>query len=255
MPGEFEKYAVYWVPKNPDALAKFGVSWTGWCAERGEHRPRDAFRSIDLDVPAITRQVWRHGFHGVIQAPFRLQAGSGRFALEHALGRVIEESVAFQMPDLCLAVVGGSVAALVPHQSCAALTALVDRVGEAMTPLDAAPAPNGIVTGDVDSLVQLPAADAHRFHMPLTDQLPLELAFQAMEALKPLLEPLMGKPRHLHDVALMGDPGEGRPLRVLQRYILRDTPRQLGANPMPCQGPHMLAPMFSDPTAGTGLAI
>jgi hypothetical protein len=255
MPGEFEKYAVYWVPKSPDALARFGVSWTGWCAERGEHRTRGEFRGIDIDIPAITRQVWRHGFHAVIQAPFRLQAGRGRFAVEHALERVIGENVAFRMPDLRLAVVGGSVAALVPHQSCAALAALVARVGEAMAPLDAAPAPDGIVIEDAEPLVQLPAADAHRFHMPLTDRLPLEVAFQVMEKLQPLLEPMMGEPRRLHDVALMGDPGEGRPLRVLQRYDLSDTPRQLGANPMPCRGPHMLAPMLSDPMLGTELAI
>jgi hypothetical protein len=265
MSGEFERYAVYWVPKSSDALAQFGVSWTGWCAEQGAHRPRGEFRGVAADIPAITRQVWRHGFHAVIKAPFRPQAGRGRFSVEHALGRVIDEIVAFRLPRLRLAVIGGSVAALVPHRDCAALGALVARVGEAMTPLETAngfaealapaPTPDGVVREDIDSLVQLPAADAHRFHMPLTDRLPLETAFQVMEKLQPLLEPMLDEPRRLNDVALMGDPGEGRPLRVLQRYALSDTAVLLGANPMPCHGPHVLAPMLNDPMTATDIAI
>lgn len=265
MSGEFEKYAVYWVPKRADALARFGVSWTGWCAEQGEHRTRGEFPGVAVDIPAVTRQVWRHGFHAVIKAPFRLRAGRGRFSVEHALDQVIDEIVAFRLPRLRLAVIGGSVAALVPHQNCAALGALVDRVGEAMAPLDAiphdlvAPAPDGNAAGnngkDAESLVQLPVAEAHRFHMPLTDRLGLETAFEVMEELRPLLEPMLGEPRRLHDVALMGDPGEGRPLRVLQRYELSDTPRRRGANPLPCHGPHVLAPKLGSPMAETELAL
>jgi len=276
MSGEFEKYAVYWLPKSTDALARFGTSWTGWCAEQGEHRPRGEFPGVAVDIPAVTRQVWRHGFHAVIKAPFRLQTGHGRFWVEHALEQVIDEIVAFRLPRLRLAVIGGSVAALVPHQNCAALGTLVARVGEAMAPLDAAPhdlaapangfagaqAPAldghaaGIVGEDIESLVQLPVAEAHRFHIPLTDQLGLETAFEVMEQLRPLLEPMLDEPRRLHDVALMGDPGEGRPLRVLQRYDLRDTPQRRGANPLPCHGPQVLVtPMLNDPMAATELAI
>ena len=182
---------------------------------------------------------------------------------------MIDEIVAFRLPRLRLAVIGGSVAALVPHQNCAALGALVARVGEAMAPLDMAPtngfaeaqapAPGGNaagITGEgVESLVQLPVAEAHRFHMPLTDQLGLETAFEVMEQLRPLLEPMLDEPRRLHDVALMGDPGEGRPLRVLERYDLSSTPVRRGANPLPCHGRHVLAPMLSDPMTETEIAL
>ncbi len=255
MSGEFEKYAVYWVPKHADALARFGTSWTGWCAERGEHRPRGEFPGVSAAVPAITRQLWRHGIHAVIRAPFRLQDGRGRFSVEHALELAIEESVAFRLPNLRLAVIDGSVAALVPQEDCAALGALVARVGEAMAPLETPPDDAAPANGFAEALVQLPATDAHSFHIPLTDRLPLDVAFRVMEELQPLLEPMMGASRRLHDVALMGDPGEGRPLRVLQRYDLSDTPVQRGANPMPCHGPHMLAPMLADPMALADAAI
>jgi len=270
MSDEFAKYAVYWVPKSPDALAQFGVAWTGWCAERGEHRARGEFFDIAVDIPAITRQVWRHGSHAVVKAPFRLRAGRSRFSVEHALERVIDRTVAFRLPHLRLAVIGGSVA-LVPDQSCSALDDLVAGVGEAMAPLDAAthdlaapangfaeaqaPAPVGITGEDIDSLVQLPAADAHRFHMPLTDQLGLEIAFEVMAELQPLLEPMLGAARRLHDVALMGDPGGGRPLRVLQRYDLSATPLQRASSAMPCQGPHVLVPTLGDRMTETDIAV
>ncbi len=66
---------------------------------------------------------------------------------------------------------------------------------------------------------------------------------------------MLDEPRRLHDVALMGDPGEGRPLRVLQRYDLSDTPVRRGANPLPCHGPKVLAPKLGSPMAGTELAL
>ncbi|MCH8948156.1 MAG: hypothetical protein IH789_11120 [Acidobacteria bacterium] len=62
------------------------------------------FPGVAVDIPAVTRQVWRHGFHAVIKAPFRLRAGRGRFSVEHALDQVIDEIVAFRLPRLRLAV-------------------------------------------------------------------------------------------------------------------------------------------------------
>ena len=272
MSDEFERYAVYWVPKRSDALARFGVSWTGWCAEQGEPRARGEFRGVSINIPVVTRQIWRHGFHAVIKAPFHLGPGRSRFSVEHALWGLIEESVSFRLPRLRLAVVGGRVA-LVPRQNCSALDALVARIGDAMAPLDGAqangfaeapaPAPDGVAVGitggiageDIESLVQFPAVDAHRFHMPLTDQLALEMAFEVMEELRPLLTPMLDEPRRLHDVALMGDPGEGRPLRVLERYDLRDTPLRKASSALPCHGPHVLAPMLSNGMAKSDIAV
>ena len=101
----------------------------------------------------------------------------------------------------------------------------------------------------------MPATDAHRFLIPLTDRLPLEVAFRVMEELQPLLEPVMGASRRLHDVELMGDPGEGRPLRVLQRYDLRDWPLRQASNAMPCYGPDVLMADFNDPLVRSEIAI
>ena len=266
---EFEKYALYWVPKRDDALARFGASWTGWCAEQGEPRARDTLRSFSFDIPAITRQLRGHGLHAVFKAPFRLGQGRSRFSLEHILAQVVENCVSFPLPRLRLAVVDGSVA-LVPDQNCTALGDLVARIGAAMAPLEVAgptngfaeapamtpaAAPRGISACNSETVIQLPIVAARRFQMPLTDQLDAAMAFNVKEALEPVLEQILDQPRHLQDVALMGDPGEGRPLRVLQRYELRDTPLRQASSALPCQGPHVLVSMFSGPIAKTDIAI
>lgn len=244
---DFERYAVYWVPRRPDPLARFGTSWMGWCAERGEHRPRGEFAGLTADVAAVTRTLCRHGLHGVIRAPFRLAPGRSRFAVEHVLDEVAGETVSFRLPRLELAVVDGCVA-LLPGRSTGALATIVTRLTEALTPLAAEPRANGFAgsappTGGDPALVSLRAAEAHRFHLPLTDPQPIERAHALKEALAPLLAPMLDTPRSLSEIALMGDPGSGRPLRVLQCYELLDWPLRPGANALPCYGREVLAPM------------
>jgi hypothetical protein len=250
MSDEFERYAVYWVPKRADSLGRFGISWTGWCAKNGEPRLRGAFRDITFDIPVITRRIRRHGLHAVIKAPFRLGAGRSRFSLEHFLDQEVEDSVAFPIPRLHLAVVDGSVV-LVPQKNSPALRDLIAGIDNAITPLEAATATNGFaeakviaLRGNADPLVQFPTAPAHRFQIPLTDQLGLEIAYEVLQQLEPLLKPILDEPRRMHDIALMGDPGGGRPLRVLQRYDLHDMPPRKASSAMPCLGPDVLVPMF-----------
>jgi hypothetical protein len=265
MAGEFERYAVYWVPKRVDPLAQFGISWTGWCAEQGEPRTLGSFGGFGLNIASITRHTRRHGLHGVVKAPFALGDGRSRFSLEHSLGRLVEESVSFKLPRLELGVVDGRVS-LVPKPNFPALGELVSRIDEALAPLGSGGPASGFaespVTGlgtararDADAIVQLPAGEAHRFHVPLTDPLGVETAFQVMENLRPILEPALEHPRRIQDLALMGDPGGGRPLRVLLRYDLRDTPLRKASSALPCQGPEMLVPTFDGRFVKTDIAI
>ncbi len=238
MLGEFERYAVYWVPKRDDALARFGASWMGWCAERGVRRPRTMLAGISIDIPTVTRQLWLHGFHAVLKAPFCPRDGRGRFSVEHVLGRLSEDSSAFELPRLQLAVVQRRVV-LVSTQSCPALDDLITRIGGAMAALDPAATDNG-ASSTTGRVVQFPAVSAHRFLLPLTDPLDPEAAREVLEALQPIVEPMLAQPRRLHDVALMGDPGGGRPLRVLELYELLDQPRRNMSGALPVPGPDVL---------------
>ena len=69
MMNDFERYAIYWVPAQPDTLCKFGCSWMGWCAELGEPRKRRGIVGLTDDIAAATRRVWRHGLHARIAGP------------------------------------------------------------------------------------------------------------------------------------------------------------------------------------------
>ena len=239
---DFERYAVYWVPRRPDPLGPFGDDWTGWCAEYGEHRPRSDFPGL----PALTSKLCRHGLHGVIHAPFRLAPGRSRFALEDALDEIAEETVAIRLPHLELAVVEGRVA-LVPSRCPDALAMLVGQVTEMLAPLVEPAEAEGVAEAAVPqsaapSLVPF-RVPAHRFHVPLTDARPLEEAHALRDALAPVVEPLLGAPRSVATITLMGDPGAGRPLRSLQDYALLESPLRPGAGALPSHGPQVLAPM------------
>lgn len=244
---EFDQYAVYWVPRRPDPLAPFGSAWTGWCAEDGEHRSRTEFDDRVPDLAEITRDLCRHGLHGVIAAPFRLAPGRSRFSVEHVLDEIAEQTVSFRLPRFELAVVDGRVA-LVPQHSSGSLAALMTRLTDALAPLAARPAAQGFgekpAPGEWDAaVVALRPGAQHRFHVPLTDPQPLEGAHALKETLAPLVEQLLGAPRSVSEIALMGDPGGGRPLRVLQSYGLLNWPLRPGARALPSLGPQVLAPM------------
>lgn len=238
---DFERYAVYWVPQRPDPLGPFGDDWTGWCAEHGEHKPRSDFPNL----PALTRKLCRHGLHGVIHAPFRLAAGRSRFAVEDVLDEIAEETVAIRLPRLELAVVEGRVA-LVPRPCPDALSPLVGRVTEMLAPLVEPDADEGFAEAGApaggDSLVAF-RAQAPRFHVPLTDARPIEVAHALKETLAPIAAPLLEAARSLSVITLMGDPGGGRPLRSLQEYTLLESPLRPGADALPSHGPQVLTPM------------
>ena len=262
MCNEFERYAVYWVPRWPDPLARFGTAWTGWCAERGEVRPRGSFPEIAVDreadaagtveLAAVSRKLWRHGLHGVIRAPFALAPGRSQFSVEHVLDDLAEALASVPLPRLEVAVVEGRVA-LEPAKSASALSALVAEVVDGLEPLAARAETHDGADGFAEAPVQLagggaellpfPNVRAARFHVPLTDALPIGRAHALRDALAPVLAPMLGAPRRLSELALMGDPGGGRPLRVLERYALREWPHRRVAAALPCQGPDVLAPM------------
>jgi len=261
MVDEFDRYAVYWVPERSDALARFGCSWSGWCPDQGEHRRREGLASFPFDVTRLTARLWRHGFHGVIKAPFALAGSGDRWVVEREVEELAEELAPFTMPGLQVAVVDGRVA-LVPETSCPSLPALVGRVERALAavadvaaPMASRPAAVAAAASERGRIIQLPAPALYRFHVPLTDRLEVDEAFAVARALDPVLRPLLARTRRLRDLALMGDPGDGRPLRVLRRYELCGAGLRGIASALPTHGPQMLAPGLNDRALEADIAI
>ncbi len=241
MSDAFERYAVYWVPKRADALAHFGVAWTGWCSDQGELRKLGLFRDLSFEPATVTRKLRRHGLHGLLRAPFALAQGRSLFALETALQQRIDGALSCPIPRFNVAVIGGRVS-LVPEECDNRLGTVVDRIDEAIDLLAStrAHARPGFGGPAADDVVQLPSGAAHRFHVPLTDRMDVNDAFRLVAEIEPLVADLLDVPRRLTDIALMGDPGGGRRLRILQRYDLRSTPAPTATSAMPVEGPNTL---------------
>jgi hypothetical protein len=263
MSSDFEKYAVYWMPDTRDSLARFGCAWTGWCADEGHHGDRSRFGDLAVDIPAITRSTGRYGLLAPIKAPFRLAPGCSDFALQRTLRELSETAAGFPLPRLRLAVIDGRVA-LVPRRAEPAVGQLLDGICDGLARLDATAPERGFAdagpqeeftVSESGPVVQLPTAEQHRFNMPLTDRLELDVAFRVLRELQSHLAPIMEEPRVVHDVALVGDPGGGRKVRILQRFELRRASVRHVSDAMACSGPHMLAPHFGERVAASDIAV
>jgi hypothetical protein len=242
MMDDFERYAIYWVPAQPDTLCKFGCTWMGWCAELGEPRKRRGTVGLTDDIAAATRRVWRHGLHARIAGPFQLRHRTGLWQIEDALQPVADELDTVPLPPLELAVIGGQVA-LVLSSPSRELAKVVARVEEAIAPVAIgalAGGTPGIRLGGAGAVSQLPVSPAYRFYLPLTDAIDLGTAFRIRDELAPRIEAVLSRPRRFTDLALIGDPGDGRPVRVLQRFRLCEDFASRTASVLPSYGPETL---------------
>lgn len=242
MTGDLERYAICWVPPPSDSLCKFGCSWMGWCAELGEARERRAVVGFTDDIVAATRRISRHGLHARIAGPILLRGRVGLWQIEDALQPIADELAAVTLPPFELAVIRGQVA-LVPRSPSRELTELVARVEDAIAPVTtgaAAPEATTDRCSGAGAVSQLPASPLHRFHLPLTDTIDLGTAFRIRDELAPRLEQVLTRPRRFAELALMGDPGDGRPVLVLGRFALREDVASRTASVLPSFGPETL---------------
>jgi hypothetical protein len=256
-----ERYAVWWLPRPGSALAQFGVDWTGWCPDRGTTHVRRALAVLSRSRAGVPGAVRLRGLHATIRAPFRLAFGRSAWALETALAELAGSTSPIRLPRLRLAVDDDRVV-LAPMRVDEAVTSLLSAVAETVrrfqaghedSPLTGA----GAVTATGIVLANAPPGHPHshrsatRFRIPLTDRLDRQATAGVISDLAPLLAPIMARPQPLTELALVGDPGRGRPWRLLERFILDteagDSPAQMPAG-MDFRGPSLLTPLVS----GTG---
>ncbi|MEO1599392.1 MAG: DUF1045 domain-containing protein [Pseudomonadota bacterium] len=237
----YERYALYWVPTPDQAISRFGLDWTGWCAETGEYHRRRPVAGAAKTAGLSAGETARHGLHGVLAAPFALAPGRNVWTLEQVIDHVAGASPTIRVPSLRATVIAGRVA-LVPLRPLEMLDGLIGRTRAALyglTEREPEPAPSALRVETGNGTTEM---TADRFHIPLTDQLDAGMAEAKLEVAEALLERLNFAPFRIGDVALMGDPGAGRPLRVLRRYTLaaaEPTPARLGG--LETRGPQLLA--------------
>lgn len=238
-----ERYAIWWVPRPGTGLARFGVEWTGWCADRGVAHARPEACDLPQPRPGVPGTARLRGLHATIGAAFRPAEGRSIWAIERALGELAARTAPIRLPQLSVEVAEGRVVLALSRPDEAVAT-LLSATAEAIRSLRVRP--------EFEALAGPPCAIAPatatargpmRFQMPLTDRVAGAAALAA--DLAPVLASLLAYPRVMADIALAGDPGGGRPWRLLERFGLEgDGAGSAAPSPdgMGWRGPDLLAP-------------
>jgi len=232
MPGAYHRFAVCWHPPADTALAEFGRAWTGWCAERGEiARP---WRGWPVEIRQGGPAYGLLGLTAMLRAPFALAVRRSHWALERLLDEIAVDARIVRLPRLGFDVTDGRL-----HLRTAAAAPDVDRlagrIATGVRLMQSVPgpvrlAPRRPVPGGAG-----PASAPRRLTIPLTGRIGADRAQALQDDLAPVLEPVLAERHVLADLALMGDPGFGRPWRLLERYRL-GAGRGMPAGSLACYG-------------------
>lgn len=256
---ECARYAIWWVPHPDSGLARFGAEWTGWCADCGIAQARRMPAALTESGFEVPERLRRRGLHAPIGTAFRPAPGRSVWALGGALAALAGRTAPILLPRLRLDIRDGRVV-LVSSRPVEALAQLLAAAAETVCPLQVTPEyatlkgagrqgrESLVLTDDGRALI-----DARRrpraplcFHLPLTGR--IANAEDVAEALSPVLEPILAHAVTISDIALAGDPGGGRPWRLLERFTLDgDKSGVVVQSPagMDCLGPRLLAPLTS----------
>lgn len=230
----FERFAIFWLPPERSALARFGQDWFGVCPRRGETgQPADFGLSAELAAAAIARPR-RYTLHGTIVAPFRPAQG------------ISGENLAGELRNFCARRVARRTAPLRPTRLTRHL-ALIPSGGTAgldwlaadcVTHFNAFRAP----TTEADLARFPPGQHSPRqrqhvrefgypyvlndfiFHITLAGPLAPDQLERAEAALSPRLAPLIDAPLEIDSLCLLGDPGGDAPFRLIARCLLEPHP-------------------------------
>ncbi|WP_424832729.1 DUF1045 domain-containing protein [Ruegeria sp.] len=223
----FTRYAIYFAPPAGVEWVKFATSWLGWDMETGQAVAHPAID--DVDVSDITEVPRKYGLHATMKPPFRLRDGQSVAALKDACAALAAHQTPVTLDGLEIARLGRFLA-LCPVGDTTALNALA---ASCVCDLDAfrAPAPEaelarrreaGLSPKQEVNLTQWGypyVMEAFRFHITLSGKLDKPTLAQVQSTLDARLAPLLPRPFHIADLALMGEAEDGR-FHLIHRYAL-----------------------------------
>jgi putative phosphonate metabolism protein len=222
---DIKRYAIYYAPRA-GGFADAAASWLGWDPVSGAEV---AHPDLATDLPSLTAEPRKYGFHGTIKPPFRLAEGVDAAAVDAAVGALARELKPVQMPGLELVSLEGFLA-LVPAGDVLGLTDIAAQVVERLDPLrapltDAEIArrrPERLTPRQRELLDQFGypyVMEEFRFHLTLSGR----LTDDQMTMLRPLalahFDGLQPEPFVLEDLCLFGEAADGR-FHILNRYPL-----------------------------------
>ncbi|WP_430473390.1 DUF1045 domain-containing protein [Thalassospira lucentensis] len=228
---DFQRYAIYFAPNPQSALGQFGDAWLGRDCISGADVARLNVDGLDPgEIATATTSPVRYGFHGTLKPPFALRPGYSRSDLEAAINACCAKIAPVLCGPLTLKAIGRFLA-LVPTDPVAPsgdlAASLVRGLDGFREPEDEAAMNKRRAVGLTDRqeayLTQWGypyVMEEFRFHLTLTNKLETDQVCRFENALKPVVGPLCKDPFAIADVCLFGDPGGGKPFRLLSRFAL-----------------------------------
>lgn len=206
------RYAIYFKPKTGSALADFGQNW---------------FDTMPTQIIASPR---RYGIHATLKAPFQLNEQRAIEELNIAIKYLAGDFSSLEVGPLVQKRIGDFIA-LIPKTECPDLNQLafdwVRLLDTYRAPAEEAEIEQRRSAGlsiDEDEMLQkwgYPYVDkCFRFHITLTEKLNEDEANAVQPTLDELLKPVLEEPLVIEDICLVGDPGNGDPFKLLERFRL-----------------------------------
>ncbi len=228
----FKRFAIYYVPRRASVLEAFGNSWLGWDPRTCSLVQRPDITGLSRDeIIQITQTPARYSFHGTIKPPFALRPGLTVDDLDIALQNFARSWSRFECGPLKLTEVGPFLA-LCPDDPDKQITTFAAECVKAFDEFREPETASGIERRRKGGLT--PRQDALllkwgypyvmeelRFHLTLTEKLGPSVLAKIKEILGSYLGNLCEDRFTLQEVALFGDPGEGRPFQEIKRYELQ----------------------------------
>ncbi len=224
----YARYAIFYAPEADGALGRFGNAWLGFDPASGDTLPRPKLKSMGIDeISRLTKSPSRYGFHATLKPPFVL---TDDYRIEHLDVAVEELAInleTFAVPAFRVDVIDQFVA-LVPGEPNFLLDKLaatcVRELDNFRAPQDESSLRLRRQAGLTDRQEELLkrwgypyVLDDFRFHLSLSGSLDNDRCARLRKILQNAV-PVDVLP--VGNIALFGDPGDGRRFRLLKRYPL-----------------------------------
>ncbi|WP_033068169.1 DUF1045 domain-containing protein [Thalassospira australica] len=228
---DYKRYAIYYAPPAQSDLGLVGNGWLARDPASVDALPRpDTIGLTKDEITAATSSPARYGFHGTLKPPFSLRDGKTRSKLESAVAELSTQTAPVSCGPLMLKSIGRFLA-LVPTDPLRPLETLAASL---VRELDGFRRPEDETAMNKRRAVGLTARqeenlmawgypyvmEEFRFHLTLTNKLDEDQLARFEKALAPIVAPVCRQSFVINDICLFGDPGGGKPFRILQRFEL-----------------------------------
>jgi len=222
-------------------LREEAESWLGRSAAGHPVNPALPAGWSRADVDAITVDARRYGFHATLKAPFRLAEGRSLEELDAALARFAAERPVVMAPELTLTRLGHFFA-LVPGAPADELYALAAEIVRGFDRFRAAPDeaerarrnPAGMTPRQRELFERWGypyVLDEFRFHLTLTDRIPVERESEVETVLSAWFADSIGRSTPIDCLALFTEERPGAPFELRSVHPLRAAARPLDPAP------------------------